>query len=142
VRSLLDVALLIALLQEHHAHYDRAHDWWAVNRTEGWASCPLTQNGFLRIVPQLHFPKPAAAPDPFHLLSDMIAATNHEFWPDDISLLDEAIIDRSRVLGPKQLTDIYLLALAVRHGGRLVTFDRAIPLKAVRGAEADHLVVV
>ena len=142
MRALLDIALLIALLQEHHAHFDRAHEWWAANRTEGWASCPLTQNGFLRIVPQLRFPEPAGAPDPFDLLSDMIAATNHEFWPDHVSLLDEEIIDRSRVLGPKQLTDIYLLALAVKHGGRLVTFDRAIPLKAVRGAEARHLVVI
>lgn len=142
MRSLLDVALLIALLQEHHAHYDRAHEWWAANRAEGWASCPLTQNGFLRIVPQLRFPKPVGPPDPFALLSDMMATTDHEFWPDDISLLDEEIIDRTRVLGPKQLTDIYLVALAVKHGGRLVTFDRTIPLGAVRGAEARHLVVI
>jgi hypothetical protein len=142
VRSLLDVTLLIALLQEHHAHYDRAHQWWAVNRAEGWASCPLTQNGFLRIVPQLRFPEPAGTPDPFALLFDMIAATDHAFWPDDISLLDDKIIDRSRILGPKQLTDIYLLALAVEHGGRLVTFDRAVSVRAVRGAEARHLVVI
>jgi toxin-antitoxin system PIN domain toxin len=140
VRSLLDVALLIALLQEHHAHYDRAHEWWAANRTDGWASCPLTQNGFLRIVPQLRFPE--SAPDPFDLLTDMIAVTDHEFWADDLSLLDEEIIDRSRVLGPKQLTDIYLLALAVKRAGRLVTFDRAIPLRAVRHADAHHLVVI
>jgi predicted nucleic acid-binding protein len=52
------------------------------------------------------------------------------------------LIDRFRILGPKQLTDIYLLALAVKHGGRLVTFDRAIPITAVRGAKADHVVVL
>jgi predicted nucleic acid-binding protein len=67
---------------------------------------------------------------------------DHAFWPDDISLLDEQIIDRTRILGPKQLTDIYLLALAVKHGGRLVTFDRTIPLAAVRGAQAHHLVAI
>ena len=93
-------------------------------------------------MPQLRFPEPADAPDPFDLLSDIIAATDHEFWPDDISLLDEEIVDRSRILGPKQLTDIYLLALAVKRNGRLVTFDRAVPLKAVRGADAHHLVVI
>jgi len=79
--------------------------------------------------------------DALDLLRDMIAVTDHVFWSDDISLLDEQLIDRSRVLGPKQLIDIYLLALAVKHGGRLVTFDRAIPIAAVRGAKANHVVV-
>jgi uncharacterized protein len=76
------------------------------------------------------------------LLFDEVAGTNHVFWPDDVSLLDEQLIDRSRILGPKQLTDIYLLALAVKHGGRLVTFDRAIPIAAVRGAQPQQLVVI
>jgi toxin-antitoxin system PIN domain toxin len=141
VRWLLDVSLLIALLQEQHIHFGRAHDWWMANRTRGWASCPLTQNGFLRIMPQLRFPKPVATTDALDLLLDMIAVTDHVFWSDDISLLDEQLIDRSRIFGPKQLTDIYLLALAVKHGGRLVTFDRAIPIAAVRGAKANHVVV-
>jgi uncharacterized protein len=142
VRWLLDVSVLIPLLQENHIHHDRAHQWWLTNRTEGWASCPLTQNGFLRVVPQLRFAEPMVVSDALDLLSDLIAATDHAFWPDDISLLDERLIDRSRVLGPKQLTDIYLLALAVKHGGRLVTFDRAIPTAAVRGAQADHVMVI
>ena len=76
------------------------------------------------------------------LLFEEIAVTDHAFWPDDISLLDEQLIDRNHVLGPKQLTDIYLLALAVKHGGRLVTFDRTVPIAAVRGAQARHLVVI
>jgi toxin-antitoxin system PIN domain toxin len=142
VRWLLDVSFLIALLQDQHIYFGRAQDWWAANRAEGWASCPLTQNGFLRITPQLRFPKPVVVADALDLLSDMIAATDHVFWPNDISLLDEQFINRSRILGPKQLTDIYLLALAVKHGGRLVTFDRAIPTAAVRGARPEHLVVV
>jgi toxin-antitoxin system PIN domain toxin len=141
VRWLLDVSFLVALLQDQHIYFGRAHAWWAANRTEGWASCPLTQNGFLRITPQLRFPKPIVVADALDLLSDMIAATDHVFWSDDISLLDEQLIDRSRILGPKQLTDIYLLALAVKHGGRLVTFDRSIAVAAVRGARADQIVV-
>jgi len=76
------------------------------------------------------------------LLFDEVAATDHVFWPDNVSLLDEQLIDRSRILGPKQLTDIYLLALAVKHGGRLVTFDRAVPMAVVRAARPEHLVVV
>jgi uncharacterized protein len=142
VRSLLDVSVLIPLLQKNHIYFDRAHQWWSANRTEGWASCPLTQNGFLRIVPQLRLSGPMVVSDALDLLFDLIAATDHAFWPDDVSLLDERLIDRNHVLGPKQLTDIYLLALAVKHGGRLVTFDRAIPVGAVRGAQADHLVVI
>jgi uncharacterized protein len=141
VRSLLDVSVLIPLLQKNHVHFDRAHRWWLANREEGWASCPLTQNGFVRIVPQLRFAEPVLVSEAFNLLFDLIAATDHAFWPDNISLLDEQLIDRSRILGPKQLTDIYLLALAVKHGGRLVTFDRAIPIAAVRGAQADQVVV-
>ena len=142
MRSLLDVSVLIPLLQKNHIHFDRTHEWWLANRAEGWASCPLTQNGFLRIVPQLRFSEPMTVSDALDLLLDLIAATDHAFWPDDISLLDEGLIDRSRVLGPKQLTDIYLLALAVKHGGRLVTFDRTIPAAAVRGAETRHVAVI
>jgi uncharacterized protein len=142
VRWLLDVSFLIALLQDQHIYFDRAQDWWAANRAKGWASCPLTQNGFLRIMPQLRFPRPIVVMDALDLLSDMIAGTDHIFWPDDISLLDKQLIDRSRILGPKQLTDIYLLALAVKHGGRLVTLDCAIPMTAVRGARPEHLVVI
>jgi len=66
----------------------------------------------------------------------------HEYWPDDLSLLDPQVVDRSRIHGPKQLTDLYLLALAVRHGGRLVTFDQGIPLAAARGAHRANLLVI
>jgi uncharacterized protein len=140
VRWLFDVSFLIALLQDQHVYFDRAHVWWAANRAKGWASSPLTQNGFLRITPQLRFPKPVVVADALDVLSEMIAGTYHVFWPDDISLLDDQLLDRSRILGPNQLTDAYLLALVVKHRGRLVTFDRAIPIAAVRGARADHVV--
>jgi hypothetical protein len=70
------------------------------------------------------------------------SADDHAFWFDDISLTDMQLFDRDHILGPKQLTDIYLLALAVRNGGRLATFDPAIPLAAVRGAEPRHVAVI
>jgi predicted nucleic acid-binding protein len=80
---------------------------------------------------------------PVRAILDRLAAATatdlHEFWADDVSLLDDRLLDPARILGPRQITDLYLLALAVRHGGRLVTFDAAIPLQAVRGATARHL---
>jgi predicted nucleic acid-binding protein len=74
------------------------------------------------------------------MLGAQPSQSDHESWPDDISITDDTLFDRSFILGPNQITDVYLLGLAVKHGGRLVTFDRGLPLKAVRGAEARHLV--
>ena len=76
------------------------------------------------------------------LLEGATATPLHEFWADDLTVLDPAILDRSRVLGPRQVTDLYLLALAVKRGGCLVTFDGGIPLAAVKGAQPAHLVII
>ena len=70
----------------------------------------------------------------FRCCSTRLKQTDHEFWPDDISITDETVFDHAFILGPNQITDVYLLGLAVKNGGRLVTFDRGLPLKAVRGA--------
>jgi toxin-antitoxin system PIN domain toxin len=142
VRSLLDVNLLIALLQPEHVHHVSAHRWWTANRPAGWASCPLTQNGFVRIVSQSRYAKPISVSRALALLQEETSSADHAFWPDDVSLVDPQCFDGTRILGPKQLTDIYLLALAVKNGGRLATLDRAIPLAAVRGAEPRHVVVI
>ena len=142
MRALLDVNVLIALLDVDHLHHARARDWLLENASAGWASCPLTENGCIRIMSQAGYPNPLASGA---VMERLALATNqriHEFWPDDISLLDEQVADRSRVHGPKQITDIYLLALSVRHRGRFVTFDGAIPLSAVRGAASKHLLVI
>ena len=66
----------------------------------------------------------------------------HAFWADQISLLDDSVIERDRLSGHREITDAYLLALTVSNEGRLVTFDRGLPLGAVRGAEAEHVVVL
>ncbi len=142
MRALLDLNVLISLIDDHHLHYVRAHDWWEQNRAHGWASCPLIQNGFLRILSQPSYNAPLPLSEAFRLLCEATEADDHTFWPDDVSLLDDQCINRERVLGPKQLTDIYLLALAVKHNGRLVTFDRAIPIAAVRDAKPHHVVVI
>jgi toxin-antitoxin system PIN domain toxin len=142
VQALFDLSVLIALLDDEHVENARAHRWFSENQADGWATCPLTQNGFVRIVSQPRYSSPIPVTEAFEHLRKATEAKNHAFWPDDVSLLDKHLIDRSRILGPKQLTDIYLLALAVKHGGRLVTFDRAIPLGAVRSTEPHHLVVL
>jgi uncharacterized protein len=75
-------------------------------------------------------------------LAEQIETTDHVFWPDDLSIADSAVFDPRGILGPNQITDVYLLALAVKNGGRLATLDSAVSLRAVRGAEARHLAVI
>jgi len=142
MRALLDITVLLAMLDEDHVHHSRARAWWAENRDHGWASCPLTQNGYVRIVSGPGYTNPIHIADGFATLSRQLTAFGHEFWPADISLLDSESFNHSRILGPKQITDVYLLALAVKNDGRFVTLDRGIPLAVVRGAEARHLVVI
>jgi uncharacterized protein len=142
VRALFDINLLIAMVDEEHVHHERAHAWWAENHEYGWASCPLTQNGFIRVISQPNYTNPITTTFALDLLAQQAAETDHVFWPDEISLLDTQLFDRERILGPRQLTDIYLLAIAVRNGGRFATLDQTIPLDAVRGAELRHVAVV
>lgn len=143
MRALFDVNLLIALLDPDHVFHERAHDWWEANRSAGWASCPLTENGVVRIMSNPNYSRQLrlTPEDLVSRVAGFAAQTAHEFWPDDVSLRDDSVFDRTRLHSSRLLTDSYLLALAVRHGGRLVTFDEDIPLCAVRAAEARHLVV-
>lgn len=140
MRALLDVNVLIALLDSAHVHHGVARTWLEDHIEAGWASCPITQDGCIRIMSQAAYPgaRPPAAIAA--RLGDAAATRWHAFWADDVSLLDAETFDWSQVLGSRQLTNAYLLALAVRNGARLVTLDRAVPLAGVRKAEAKHLV--
>jgi toxin-antitoxin system PIN domain toxin len=142
MRSLFDVNLLLALLQPDHVHFDRAQEWWGANKHHGWASCPLTQNGFVRIVSQQTYRKPLPTAEAVMRLAEQIGQTDHVFWSDDVSITDRAVFDPSGILGPNQITDAYLLALAVTNGGRLATLDRSVPLRSVRRATSQHLAVI
>jgi toxin-antitoxin system PIN domain toxin len=142
VRALLDVNVLIALFDSEHVHHANASTWWTKHRNNGWASCPLTQNGFVRIISGSRYPQPLAIADAIALMQAQMALPEHIFWPDDVSLGDPKRFAHDRLLGPSQITDAYLLALAVQNDGRLVTFDRTIPLSAVRGAEPRHVVAL
>lgn len=141
-RALLDVNVLLALLDSDHIDHRRAHEWLAENSSSGWASCAITQNGFVRIVSQPRYPSPVSPTVAIELLAGACAAGHHAYWPCDVSVLDDTIIDRTRIHGPRQVTDAYLLALATHHQGRFVTFDRGVVVAAVRSATDEHLVVI
>jgi hypothetical protein len=142
MRALLDVNVLIALLDAAHVHHRVARDWLQQNIAEGWASCPLTQNGCVRILSQPGYPGGQVPAQVAARLAHACRTDWHEFWPDTISLLEHDLLDWQHVFSSRQLTDAYLLALAVRHSGRLVTFDRLIPLAAVPGAASNNLVLI
>lgn len=140
MRALLDVNVLIALHDQQHVHHQAATHWFGLHAALGWASCPLTQNGAARVMSQPAYPQPASLSALLAMFSRSFADPSHAFWCDDISLADGAVFDSQRIHGHRQVTDVYLLGLAVAHGGRLVTLDARIPLSAVRGAQTSHLV--
>jgi uncharacterized protein len=140
--ALLDVNVLIALHDEAHIHHQVALRWMLEQGRHGWTSCPLTQNGCLRVICQPKYPHPFSFGEAVQMLSRSCAHESHTAWPDDISLLDQARFVHGHIHGHRQLTDLYLLALAVKHEGRLVSFDARIPLSAVCGAKPRHLVLM
>jgi toxin-antitoxin system PIN domain toxin len=144
MRALLDINVMIALLDPDHAFHDRAHAWWEGNHHLGWASCPLTENGTVRIMSSTGYSREIQ-----FTLGELIeqirlfsTQTDHAFWQDSVSLRDEAIFAGDLIHSSRQLTDLYLLALAVAHKGRLATFDGKIPLTAVRHAKEKNLCLI
>ncbi|MEJ7787513.1 MAG: TA system VapC family ribonuclease toxin [Solirubrobacteraceae bacterium] len=141
-RALFDVNVLLALLDSDHVDHGRASAWLDDQIHAGWASCAITENGFVRIISQPRYPSPISPCEAIALLSRAGDSAHHAFWPCDISVLDARIVDTSRLHGPRQVTDAYLLALAATHDGHFVTFDRSLPLAAVRGATEAHRTVL
>lgn len=139
---LLDVNVLIALIDPSHVQHDAAHDWFTARGHNAWATCPLTENGVLRIVGHPRYPNSPGTPAAVALiLQGFRALSGHEFWPDAISLLETDMIDPARLLSSGQVTDSYLLALACENNGQLATFDRRLVPDAVRGGvQGLHLI--
>lgn len=140
--ALLDVNVLVALFDPDHIHHDAAHDWFSTDRQHGWATCPLTENGLVRILSNVAYTGGHETADAIRQRLDTFCSSgNHAFWPDQVSLRDKS---RFRLSGTKhgQITDIYLLGLAVERDGRLATFDRRIPLAAVIGAAPEQLEII
>lgn len=125
--ALIDVNVLVALAWPNHVHHRAARAWFRSQRDLGWATCPTTQNGFIRvssngqIIPEAKSPHEAAL-----LLRSLTSIAGHTLWPEDSSLLDEKWVPLHRMQTHRQVTDAYLLTLALSHRGCLATFDRGI----------------
>lgn len=133
---LLDVNVLIALIDDGHVHHAQATDWFASTGKDGWATCSITLAGVVRIVSQPAYVGLRATPsEVMAVLAGWTAHPGHTFWPDDVFLLNRALIRPDRITHARDVTDTHLLALAVRNGGRLATFDRKLRTAAVVGAE-------
>jgi toxin-antitoxin system PIN domain toxin len=122
--ALLDVNALVALVWDTHVHHARMRTWFAANTSTGWATCPLTESGFVRVSsnPKV-LPVAIGIGDARRVLSALRAASGHRFLTDDVSLSDD---DVPTMTGHRQVTDAHLLTLARRRGVRLVTFDAGI----------------
>ena len=141
-RALLDINVLLALLDSDHVDHKLARDWINAEIRHGWASCAITQNGFVRIISHPRYPNPVSPSQAIDLLARAASTEHHEFWPCTISVLDSKLVEHKRVHGPKQVTDAYLLALATAHEGRFVTFDQSVAISTVRTAKKGNLSVL
>ena len=139
---MLDVNVLIALLDADHSLHSRAVEWLATNGRCGWASCPITQNGCMRVMSHPAYPNAIPVATLAERLREATADSSHEFFADAVSLLEDAMIDSPRIHGARQITDTYLLALPVTNGARFVTFDQGIAMSAVRRAKSNNLLVL
>jgi uncharacterized protein len=132
---LLDVNALIALISPRHIHHDRMHHWFSKNSSAGWATCPITENGVIRIISQPSFAAgpytPSEAAEALRSVCESLSK-QHRFWRDDVSLVDDSLFSMNKVISPRQVTDAYLLGLASKHGAKLVSFDRNLPWQAIR----------
>lgn len=134
--------MLIALFDPLHARHATAHAWHSANGQHGWVSCPLTQNGLMRILSQPRYASPQPLASMLEVVRQFSGDAAHTFWPDDLSVAASGILSAEIAITSGMLTDLYLLALAVKHEGRLVTLDSKIPLRAVVGATAEHLILL
>ncbi len=137
-RYLPDTNLLIALLWPSHEAHAQAVKWFVRHRGRGWATCPFTQAGFIRIVSNPAFSRDAVHPrEAMQVLAANTAAPDHEFWPDALPFAEAVAFAGVRLLGHQQVTDAYLLGLALRRGGVLVTLDRRIASLVPARSEAS-----
>ncbi|PWE56562.1 VapC toxin family PIN domain ribonuclease [Metarhizobium album] len=139
---LLDVNVLIALIDPHHVHHDIAHNWFTAKANKSWATCAITENGVIRILANPRYPNwPGSPVVVVDHLKDLQKAPGHRFWSESVSLLDDNVVRIDQIRSSHQVTDCYLLSLAVHNHGLLATFDRRISADAVIGGdEALHVI--
>ncbi len=140
---LLDINVLVALFDSAHVHYEPAHRWFATVGNASWATCPITENGFVRVVSNPVYPTVSASPgEATDRLGILCGEAGHVFWPEVVSLTDSTLFDVSQLSGHQQITDLYLAGLAFRQGGKLATFDTSIPVVALVGPTPDIVEVI
>ncbi len=138
---LLDANVLIALIDPDHVHNAYARAWFEQTVDEGWATCPITQHAFIRIAGKPSYQLSGTASDMAEILKRVCERPGHVFWPESISLLSSPLVDTTKLTSHGQVTDTYLLALAVHNGGRLASFDRRLSTRAVKGGDSALAVV-
>lgn len=141
---LLDVNILLALFDPNHVSHVAAHRWFQQVGRRWWATCPVTENGFVRIASHPSYPgSPGSSQEIRAILGRFCRRKGHHFWPDEVSLLDGTLFPVQAAINHAHLTDVYLLGLSVHKGGKLATLDRHIPSAAVRGGtEALEIIPV
>ncbi len=139
---LLDVNVLIALTDPSHVAHDDAHAWFSREGHTSWATCPITENGVLRILGNPKYPNSPGSPAIVAgIVEQLRSLPGHCFWAEDFSLVGSEAVDARRILTSAQVTDTYLLAFAKVRGGKLATFDRRLSIDAVKGGKATlHLI--
>ncbi|MEW9837151.1 TA system VapC family ribonuclease toxin [Mesorhizobium marinum] len=134
---MLDVNVLVALIDPGHVAHDAAHGWFATSGNQDWATCPMTENGVIRIVGSPKYPNTPGSPAAVAaIMTKLCSLSGHRFWPDDLSLIASDLVDPGRILTSTQVIDTYLLALAKTNRGKLATFDRRLSVAAVKGGKA------
>ena len=141
MQRLLDISVLIALCDPNHVAHQRVALWFEETGAKAWVSCPMTENGFLRIISSPSYPGlSGSVPVAAELLRRLTRHRGHDFWPDDYSMAN-GVVDLGRIAGPKQVTDLYLLGLAAKRKAKFSTLDLVIPAKLVQGgAEAYEII--
>ena len=141
---LLDLNLLLALAWPSHVHHDIAHGWFEGESSPRWATCPLTQIGFIRLSSNPAFTVDAVTPDAaLTMLAGMTAPDGHEFWADEVDCVTAEHFAHLRLTGHRQVTDAYLLSLARARSGCLATLDRRMRrLLPLDDRSSPHLRVI
>lgn len=141
--TLLDVNVLVALAWPNHVHHSLARRWWHGHRQLGWATCPATQAGFLRVSSNRRLVPAAKSPgDVLEVLRAITRLEDHRFWPDETDFTRTEHLAPEKLLGHRQIPDAHLVALALAHQGRLATLDRGVREIVPEGRLAGELVRV
>lgn len=139
---LLDVNVLVSLMWPAHINHGRAQEWFAKYSKNGWATCPLTQASCVRILSNPSFSSDAVTPqEAIKLLTANLKHPSHQFWPDDVSFVEAVQPVQKQIVGHQQISDAYLLSLAIHRKGRLVTMDHGISALLPKDKQAAIVVI-